>query len=157
VHSLNVATANLVARIGEGTVSRYAERFGLGRPQPVASIGLGSQEVTPLALTAAYSVFATDGVRHEPVSVRAVRDARGRMLHAARPSAIRVLDPRSAALMRGLLEDVVIFGIAYPLRAQFGFTRPCGGKTGTSNDYHDAWFVGFTPDVVAGVWVGYDV
>jgi membrane carboxypeptidase/penicillin-binding protein len=59
--------------------------------------------------------------------------------------------------MRALLEDVVIFGIAYPLRATYGFTRPCGGKTGTSNDYHDAWFVGFTPEVVAAVWVGYDV
>ncbi|HTK30927.1 MAG TPA: PBP1A family penicillin-binding protein [Candidatus Saccharimonadaceae bacterium] len=157
VHSLNVATANLVQKIGPATVSRYAERFGLGQPAPVASIGLGSQEVTPLALTAAYSVFATDGVRHEPISVRALRDARGRVLHAAPPEVTRVLDARSAALMRGLLEDVVIFGIAYPLRATFGFTRPCGGKTGTSNDYHDAWFVGFTPDVVAGVWVGYDV
>jgi penicillin-binding protein 1A len=58
--------------------------------------------------------------------------------------------------MTGLLEDVVIFGIAYPLRANYGITRPLGGKTGTTNDYHDGWFVGFTPDRVAGVWVGYD-
>jgi penicillin-binding protein 1A len=58
--------------------------------------------------------------------------------------------------MTGLLEDVVLFGIAYPLRSEFGITRPLGGKTGTTNDYHDGWFVGFTPDVVAGVWVGYD-
>jgi len=60
------------------------------------------------------------------------------------------------ALMTGLLEDVVIFGVAYPLRADYGFTRGVGGKTGTTNDYKDAWFIGFTPDVVAGVWVGYD-
>jgi membrane carboxypeptidase/penicillin-binding protein len=73
----------------------------------------------------------------------------------ARP--VRVLSDRVAALMRALLEDVVIFGIAYPLRAEYGFTRPCGGKTGTTNDYHDAWFVGFTPDVAAAVWIGYDV
>jgi penicillin-binding protein 1A len=70
VHSLNLATANLVQRIGPETVSRYAERFGLGRPAPVASIGLGSQEVTPLALAAAYGTFANRGVRHEPTTVR---------------------------------------------------------------------------------------
>lgn len=156
VHSLNVATANLVQAIGPETVSRYAERFGLGRPAPVASIGLGSQEVTPLALTAAYATFANGGMRHDPTPVRAVLDARGRNVHALPPRATRVLGEQTAALTRALLEAVVIFGIAYPLRAEYGFTRPCGGKTGTTNDYRDAWFVGFTPDVAAGVWVGYD-
>ena len=156
VHSLNVATANLVQAIGPATVSRYAERFGLGRPQPVASIGLGTKEVTPLALTAAMAVFANGGMRHDPTALRAVLDARGRSLHAAAPAEVRVLPGPTAALMRGLLESVVIFGIAYPLRAEYGFTRPCGGKTGTSNDYRDAWFVGFTPELAAGVWVGYD-
>ena len=58
--------------------------------------------------------------------------------------------------MTGLLEDVVIFGVSYPLRSVYGFLRPAGGKTGTTNDYYDAWFVGFVPDLVAGVWVGYD-
>jgi len=72
------------------------------------------------------------------------------------PRADRVLTRPTAALMTGLLEDVVIFGVAYPLRADYGFTRGVGGKTGTTNDYKDAWFIGFTPDVVAGVWVGYD-
>jgi len=156
VHSLNVATANLVQAIGPETVSRYAERFGLGRPAPVASIGLGSQEVTPLALTAAYATFANGGVRHDPTPVRALLDTRGHAMRAASPRATRVLGEPTAALMRALLEDVVIFGIAYPLRAEYGFTRPCGGKTGTTNDYRDAWFVGFTPDLAAGVWVGYD-
>ncbi len=156
VHSLNVATANLVQAIGPETVSRYAERFGLGRPAPVASIGLGSQEVTPLALTAAYATFANGGMRHDPTPVRAVLDAHGRAVRAPAPRVTRVLGDQTAALMRALLEDVVIFGIAYPLRAEYGFTRPCGGKTGTTNDYRDAWFVGFTPDVAAGVWVGYD-
>jgi penicillin-binding protein 1A len=67
-----------------------------------------------------------------------------------------VIPEQTAALMTALLEDVVTFGISNPLRKQFGFTRPVAGKTGTTNDYYDAWFVGFTPDVVAGVWVGYD-
>jgi len=69
---------------------------------------------------------------------------------------VDVLPEADAAIVRGMLEDVVIFGISYPLRAEYGFTRPCGGKTGTTNDYHDAWFVGFTPELAAGVWVGYD-
>jgi penicillin-binding protein 1A len=68
----------------------------------------------------------------------------------------QVLPPATADLMTGLLEDVVIFGVSYPLRSVYGFLRPAGGKTGTTNDYYDAWFVGFVPDLVAGVWVGYD-
>jgi penicillin-binding protein 1B len=157
VHSLNLATANLVQQIGPETVSRYADRFGLGRPTPVASIGLGTHEVTPLALAAAYATFANHGVRHVPTTLAAVIDARGRTLPFEVAKPVRVLSDRTAALMRGLLEDVVIFGIAYPLRADYGFTRPCGGKTGTTNDYHDAWFCGFTPEVAAAVWIGYDV
>ena len=83
-------------------------------------------------------------------------DARGPVKEAAPPAPVRVLPPEIAQLMTGLLEDVVIFGVSYPLRAQYGWTRPVGGKTGTTNDYKDAWFIGFTPDVVAGVWVGWD-
>ncbi len=154
--SLNLATADLVQRIGPGTVSRYAERFGLGRPEAVASIGLGTHEVTPLALAGAYTVFANTGWRREPRIVRAVRDAMGHALPLRARPRLEVLPEPTAALTRGMLEDVVIFGIAYPLRAQYGFTRPCGGKTGTTNEYRDAWFVGFTPDLAAAVWVGYD-
>ncbi|HEV2106499.1 MAG TPA: transglycosylase domain-containing protein [Candidatus Eisenbacteria bacterium] len=154
--SLNLATANLVERIGAATVARYAERFGLGRPAPVASIGLGTQEVTPLALADAYTTFPNAGWRLPPTPVRAVVDGRGRRVGLPPRRRVDVLDPDAAALVRGLLEDVVIFGIAYPLRAEFGFSRPCGGKTGTTNDYRDAWFVGFTPELTAALWVGYD-
>ena len=154
--SLNLATANLVERIGPATVSRYAERFGLGRPEAVASIGLGTHEVTLLALTGAYTVFANGGWRREPTPVREVRDAGGAVLALPGRNPIDVLPEATAALARDMLEDVVVFGISYPLRAEYGFTRPCGGKTGTTNDYHDAWFMGFTPELAAGVWVGYD-
>ena len=154
--SLNLATADLVQRIGPNAVSAYAERFGLGRPAPVASIGLGTQEVTPLALTGAYTVFPNAGWRREPRIVRAVRNGFGRAVALRARPRIDVLPEPTAALARGLLEDVVIFGISYPLRAQYGFTRPCGGKTGTTNEYRDAWFVGFTPELAAAVWVGYD-
>jgi penicillin-binding protein 1B len=154
--SLNVATANLVDTIGPAQVARYAERFGLGRLKPVASIGLGSNEATLLALTDAYCVFPGRGVRHEPTPVRAVRDGGGRELLPRPAPAVQVVPRATADLMVGLLEDVVLFGVSYPLRSVHGFLRPAGGKTGTTNDYMDAWFVGFVPDLVAGVWVGYD-
>ena len=154
--SLNLATANLVQRLTPEAVSRYAERFGLGRPPAVASIGLGTHEVTPLALTDAYTVFANGGWRREPTPLARVIDARGHAIALPERARLDVLPEPVAALARGMLEDVVTFGISYPLRADFGFTRPCGGKTGTTNDYHDAWFVGFTPELTAGVWVGYD-
>jgi penicillin-binding protein 1B len=154
--SLNLATANLVEQIGAATVARYAERFGLGRPDAVASIGLGTHEVTPLALVDAYTVFPNGGWRREPTPVREVLDGSGDAMALAERRRIDVLPEQAATLARGMLEDVVTFGISYPLRADYGFTRPCGGKTGTTNEYRDAWFVGFTPAVTAGVWVGYD-
>jgi len=154
--SLNLATATLVERIGATNVARAAERFGLGHPEAVASIGLGTHEVTPLALVDAYTVFPNGGWRREPTPVRAVLDGRGVALALHEHKRIDVVPDQTAALLRGMLEDVVIFGISYPLRAEYGFTRPCGGKTGTTNEYRDAWFVGFTPELAAGVWVGYD-
>jgi len=154
--SLNVATANLVEAIGPGQVARYAERFGLGKLKPVASIGLGTNEATLLGLTGAYGAFPGRGLRHDPSPVRAVLDGAGRDLLPRAAPAVRVLPGETADLMTGLLEDVVIFGVSYPLRAVYGFLRPVGGKTGTTNDYYDAWFVGFVPDLVAGVWIGYD-
>jgi penicillin-binding protein 1B len=154
--SLNVATANLVEAIGPNTVARYGERFGLGKLKAVASIGLGSNEVTPLALTSAYTVFANYGLRAEPTAVRALVAWTGRNPLPRRESPTRVIPAETATLMTGMLEDVVLFGVAYPLRKSYGFERPVAGKTGTTNDFNDAWFVGFTPQLVAGVWVGYD-
>ena len=154
--SLNVATANLVDAIGPGEVARTAERFGLGRLQAVPSIGLGSNEVTPLALTSAFSVFTAEGILHPPTPIRAVVDARGEPLDWKNESGGDAIPAGIAALMTGLLQDVVRYGVAAPLRTWYGIERPVGGKTGTTNDFNDAWFVGFTPHVVAGVWVGYD-
>lgn len=154
--SLNVATANLVDAIGPSEVARTAEHFGLGRLEAVPSIGLGSNEVTPLALTAAFAAFAADGMLHPPTPIRAIVDARGRSLTWRQEPAADAIPPGIAALMTGLLENVVRYGVAAPLRTWYGLDRPVGGKTGTTNDFNDAWFVGFTPHLVAGVWVGYD-
>jgi penicillin-binding protein 1B len=154
--SLNVATANLVELIGPGVVARYAERFGLGHLRAVPSIGLGTNEVTLLALAGAYTTFPNGGLRPEASTLRAVADASGRPVGHPPAPPVRVIPAETAALMTGLLEDVVIFGVSYPLRKVYGFARPVGAKTGTTNDYNDAWFIGFTPDVVAGAWVGFD-
>ncbi len=154
--SLNLATANLVEVIGPRTVTRYADRFGLRGFKPVASVGLGTNEVTLVGLTNAYTTFTNDGMRFDPSPLRAVIGPSGRPFYSVQIKRTRVIPRQTAALMTGLLEDVVIFGIANPLRRHYGFSRPVGGKTGTTNDYRDAWFIGFTPDVVAGVWVGYD-
>jgi membrane carboxypeptidase/penicillin-binding protein len=101
-------------------------------------------------------VFANGGWRREPTPVRALYDGHGAPLPLPERRRVDVLPEDAAAIARGMLEDVVIFGISYPLRAEYGFTRPCGGKTGTTNDYRDAWFVGVTPELSAGVWIGYD-
>jgi len=154
--SLNVATANLVDAIGPSEVAHTAERFGLGRLQAVPSIGLGTNEVTPLALTSAFAVFAAEGMRHPPTPIRAIVDARGKAMSWREESGADAIPPGIAALMTGLLQDVVRYGVAAPLRTWYGVDRPVGGKTGTTNDFFDAWFVGFTPHVVAGVWIGYD-
>jgi penicillin-binding protein 1A len=154
--SLNVATANLVETIGPYAVADAAEKYGLGKMKAVPSIGLGTNEVTPLALTSAFGVFAARGMRRDPTPLRAVVDALGHPVEAAPPTGEQVISEGLAALMTGLLEDVVRYGVARPLTAWYGFDRPVAGKTGTTNDYLDAWFVGFTPLVTAGVWVGYD-
>jgi membrane carboxypeptidase/penicillin-binding protein len=154
--SENVATSNVVEEIGPQTVARYAQAFGLGKLKPVMSIGLGSNEVTLLDLTSAYAVFPDGGVRHAPRPVRAVVDALGKNVLAPPARPTRVLDAPVASVLVGMLQNVVIYGIAYPLRKTYGFTRPSAGKTGTTNGYRDAWYMGFTPELVAGVWVGYD-
>jgi len=154
--SLNVATANLVDQLGPGAVADFADRFGLGRFQAVPSIGLGTNETTLLALTNAYAVFANGGWLREPTPLRVVVDGAGREVYRPSEAADQIIPPALAGLMTGLLQDVVRYGVAYPLRASYGFTRPVAGKTGTTNEFNDAWFVGFTPQLVGGVWVGFD-
>jgi membrane carboxypeptidase/penicillin-binding protein len=106
-------------------------------------------------MTSAYSVFAAGGVRRPPILISRVDDERGHTLFQAKPAAQQVLLPTTAFLMSSMLQDVVNAGTAYKAR-QEGFTLPAAGKTGTTNDFVDAWFIGFTPKLVAGVWVGFD-
>src|SRR5439155_26200453 len=154
--SLNTVTVRLVNQLGLREVLASLPRFGLqGRLPPNLSIALGSMEVTPLELVRAYGVFATLGKRFEPIFITRVTDLEGNPLDfsGTRPRFERVMPPATAYIITSMLETVVERGTG---RKALELGRPVAGKTGTTNDTHDAWFIGFTPDLLAGVWVGFD-
>jgi penicillin-binding protein 1A len=153
--SSNRAAVRMIETIGIPSAVSYAQKLGIGSLPEVPSLALGSGEVTLMDLTAAYGAFASAGVLNHPVLVRRVEDAAGQVLYAAEPHAEQAVTPQTAFLMATMLADVINSGTAWKAR-QLGFRLPAGGKTGTTNDYHDAWFVGFTPNLVSGVWVGHD-
>jgi penicillin-binding protein 1A len=152
--SRNVITVKIVDTIGINRVVKFARQLGLTCEMPRdLTISLGTMSITPLELTTAYSVFANNGVRIEPLGIKYVTDRRGRLLESNEPKGTRVLDERSAFLLTTMLKDVVNYGTGWRARA---LRVPTAGKTGTTNDYMDAWFLGYTTDMVTGVWVGYD-
>jgi 1A family penicillin-binding protein len=153
--SSNRAAVRMLQDLGIRKAVDYAQKVGVGNMPSVPSMALGAGEVTLESLTTAYSVFAAGGLRREPTYVRRVEDQEGKVLFQAPYTSAQVITPQSAFLMTNMLADVVNHGTAWRAR-QLGFTLPAAGKTGTTNDYHDAWFVGFTPRLVAGVWIGFD-
>ena len=153
--SSNRAAVQMLTTIGIPTAVSYAERLNVGTPPSVPSLALGSSDVTLLALTAAYGAFADQGVLRTPVLIRRVEDSDGKVLYQDPGTSRRAVSEATAFLMSSMLADVINSGTAYKAR-QAGFTLPAAGKTGTTNDYVDAWFVGFTPHLVTGVWVGFD-
>ncbi len=153
--SSNRAAVRLLQDVGIPKTVTYAKAMGVGDVPSVPSLALGSGEVTLQSLTAAYAAFANHGIVPRPVLIRRVEDRDGRVLFAAEESGTRAISDVSAYLMSSMLSDVINAGTAARARS-LGFTLPAAGKTGTTNDYHDAWFVGFTPSLVAGVWVGFD-
>ena len=153
--SSNRAAVRMLETVGiERTVS-YAKSLGVGTVPNVPSLALGSGEMTLASMTAAYAAFANGGVVHEPTFITRVEDQDGSILFQADAPSRRAISETTAFLMSTMLADVVDAGTANRARA-IGFRLPAAGKTGTTNDFVDAWFVGFTPKVVAGVWVGYD-
>jgi 1A family penicillin-binding protein len=154
--SSNRAAAQLMQQLGVGTAIHYATRLGIAsRLPPVPSLALGSGEVTLLELTAAYTAFANHGLVATPRLVTRVEDSQGRMLASTPERRTRAISPVTAYLMSDMLAEVISRGSAGGVRAA-GFTLPAAGKTGTTNDYADAWFVGYTPHLVAGIWFGLD-
>lgn len=127
----------------------------MGNVPSVPSLALGSGEVTLQSLTAAYAAFANRGQVPTPLMIRRVEDRDGRVLHQTEPSVTRAVSETTAFLMSNMMADVINAGTGARAR-QLGFKLPAAGKTGTTNEYRDAWFIGFTPSLVTGVWVGYD-
>jgi penicillin-binding protein 1A len=155
--SRNIPTVRLGIELGEGSVIDMARRFGITTPIPAyPSIHLGAADVYPLELVAAYSAFATLGVRATPMAIVRVENARGDVLWEPTPVRAEVLSREETWLMVDIMRDVVRRGTAYGAVWEAGFRVPSAGKTGTTNDYTDVWYVGYTPDLVAGVWMGFD-
>jgi len=153
--SSNRAAVQLLNTIGIQNAVTYAQRLNVGTPPSVPSLALGASDVTLISLTAAYGAFADGGIVRTPLLVRRVEDSDGKVLFQDGGKSQRAVSEATAFLMSSMLADVINAGTAYKAR-QSGFTLPAAGKTGTTNEYVDAWFIGFTPHLVTGVWVGFD-
>jgi len=152
--SRNVPAIKLADKIGMTSVIDMARRFGITSPlPPYLPITLGAADLNLMEHTSAFTVFPNDGIRVDAHMIRRVTSYDGTVLEQARPAVHDVIAPDVARTMTAMLEDVVNFGTGVGAKA---LNRPAGGKTGTTNDFTDAWFMGFTPQITAGVWVGFD-
>jgi len=153
-HSRNVTAVRLMQDLGADVVIEYARRMGMTTPlPPYLSLALGAAEGTLLETTSAYTVFPNQGVRMRPYGVMQVLDREGNLLEENRPAAREAIRADTAYVMTSLLRGVTIRGTA---AAASTLKWPVAGKTGTVDDYTDAWFIGFDPEITIGVWVGYD-
>jgi penicillin-binding protein 1A len=153
--SLNTVAVRLCLEVGPKTVARVAHRLGVASDlEPNASIALGTSEVTPLELVAAYAAFANGGIGVQPHVIARVRTANGKLLYARKNASFgRVIDPQYVAMMNDMMQETLLTGTAH--KAELPGWQ-AAGKTGTSQDWRDAWFVGYTSYLVAGVWLGND-
>ena len=157
--SRNIIALKLAQDLGPPRVAKYAREMGIKSPiNEFYSIGIGSSDVRLLDMVAAYSVFPNRGVYVEPLPVRRIEDSDGGVLYQSSPVRHAVLRPAVAVVMTDLMRSVMDEdgGTGRSARWAHGFTAVAAGKTGTTNDYRDAWFLGFTPHLVAGMWVGVD-
>jgi penicillin-binding protein 1A len=157
MRSANAATVRLALALGTRRVMDMARRAGIGSPmQDVPALALGALDVTPLELVTAYAPFANGGFRVQPSIVRRIETTDGHILwQRPTPGRVAVLDERDAFELTSMLQSVVDGGTGRTIR-DLGVRGPVAGKTGTTNDGNDVWFVGYTPTVVAGFWFGYD-
>jgi penicillin-binding protein 1A len=153
--SSNSVAVQLTQEVGPKAVAQTARRMGITSPlQAVASLALGTSGVTPLELTGAYAPFANGGEAVSPFAILSVRTVSGKTLYRYKPPTRHpAMDPGNAAAMARLMSETVATGTGKAARLD---DRPTGGKTGTTQDFRDAWFVGFTADLVCGVWLGND-
>jgi penicillin-binding protein 1B len=154
--SLNVATVKFAERVGFETVAQYARRMGIqGKVEPFPALALGAIEATPWEVAQVYGVLANHGLQAAPLTVKEVMTGDDRVLEKRHIEIAEVLHPATAYLVTNFLEGVLERGTARSARTT-GFPWRAAGKTGTTEDSRDAWFVGYTPDLLAVVWVGYD-
>lgn len=156
VRSKNVPTVRLADAVGLQQITDMAHKAGIQEPiAAVPSMALGTVAVSPLELTSAYSGFASLGQAVEPRLILRVEDENGKVLWRSEPNRHDVLDPGVAYLVTSVLSEAVVSGTGNLIQ-QTGLKAPAAGKTGTTNDGADAWFVGYTPEIVGGVWIGFD-
>jgi penicillin-binding protein 1B len=154
--SYNLATVDLAMKTGLDHIVDTAKKFHFSTPlEAYPSLALGAFEVIPLELARSYCVFAADGVQPYPLSLKGVVDENGKTLEQKHLQIERLIPPQKAFIMNFMLQSVVTAGTARSLKNR-GIFWPVAGKTGTTNDFKDAWFVGYTPDILALVWVGFD-
>ncbi len=154
--SINVVAAKMIYDIGPKKVADFSRNLNFSTPiHPFLSLSVGSCEVIPFELITAYSVFANRGETVKPIYITKVTDSRGKVLEQYKVEKKRVLDPKVAYIMTDMLKTVVDEGTAVSARYN-GLRMPAGGKTGTTDDYRDAWFIGFSKNLVLGTWLGFD-
>jgi penicillin-binding protein 1A len=154
--SRNVSTIRLGMELGEQTIINEARNFGITTPvPPYPSIHIGAADVYPIEIISAYTAFANLGVRATPNAIIRVENQKGEILWQPTPTRTQVLSPEESWIMVDMMKDVVRRGSAAGVWSS-GFHYPAGGKTGTTNDGTNVWFIGYTADLVAGVWMGFD-
>ncbi|MCK4777882.1 MAG: PBP1A family penicillin-binding protein [Actinomycetia bacterium] len=152
IKSVNAVFARLVMDVGPENVVEISKKMGITTElDPVPSITLGSQEVSPLEMASAYATIANEGIYIEPSAVLRITDASGKLIYENKSKKTQAISPISAYLTTEILESVIKYGTG--TRAKIG--RPAAGKTGTNQDYRDAWFVGYTPNLACAVWIGF--
>ncbi len=154
IHSKNIVTVKLLEEVGVEKVTKFARDIGITSSLPQnLTLALGSLSISPLDITSAFCVFAQNGLRTEPIAIKYILDRDSNVLENTRPQRIKAISPQSAYLTTSMLEDVVKKGTGWRAKA---LKRPVAGKTGTTNEYVDAWFIGYTAELATSVWVGYD-
>jgi penicillin-binding protein 1A len=152
IYSVNAVFARLIMDVGPENVVSVARRMGItSRIRAFPSIALGSEPVSPLEMASAYATLARGGKRIDPIAITRVTDANGNIIEEFKPKSVKAIDAWIAYTVVDILKDVVRYGTGTRARIPW----PCAGKTGTAQEYRDAWFVGFTPQIATSVWVGY--
>ncbi|MDZ7821346.1 MAG: penicillin-binding transpeptidase domain-containing protein [Candidatus Marinimicrobia bacterium] len=157
-NSVNLIAANAITQLTTPEiVIDYARKMGITTDLPAyPSLALGSGEVILSDMVSAYAVFANKGMWNRPYAIERILDRNGREIYRSPRETREILSSETTYLMVDLLRSVIRYGTGKNVGNIYGFRVPCGGKTGTTNDYTDAWFVGFTPLLASGVWVGVD-